>query len=85
MLKKMVLVLVFFLSLTVAAFAGVNINTADEATLITLSGIGPVKAAAIVEYRKNHGEFSAVDDLKKVKGIGVKTLEKLRNQISVEE
>ena len=55
MFKKMVLVFVFFLSLTLAAFADVNINKADEATLISLSGIGPVKAAAIVEYRKNNG------------------------------
>jgi competence protein ComEA len=85
MLKKMVLVLVFLLSLTAAAFAAVNINTADEEALIALPYIGPAKAAAIIEYRKDIGKFDTVDDLTKVRGVGVKTLEKLRDLISLKD
>lgn len=61
----------------------VNINTADLGTLMTLNGIGEVKAQAIIDYRTNNGAFSSVEDLLNVTGIGEKTLEKLRNQITV--
>lgn len=69
----------------VAALAGVNINTADEKELASLPGIGPTKAAAIVDYRTEYGSFKIPDDFKKVKGIGRKTLEKLRDQITVKD
>jgi len=60
----------------------VNINAATPATLASqLKGIGPSKAAAIVQYREAHGAFATVDALVNVKGIGVKTIEKLRNQL----
>jgi competence protein ComEA len=62
----------------------VNINTADEAALTSLKGIGSVKATAILEYRQKNGPFKTVDDLAKVKGIGDKTVSKLRDQLSVE-
>src|SRR5260221_11582991 len=65
------------------AFAAVNINTATKDELIALSGIGPAKAQAILDYRKANGPFKSVDDLKNVKGIGAKRLEKLRAEISV--
>jgi competence protein ComEA len=61
----------------------VNINTADEATLTSLQGIGPTKAKAITQYRKEHGPFKTVDDLKKVSGIGDKTLAALKPFITV--
>lgn len=85
MLKRLLLALVFVFSLTVAAFAAVNINTADEKVLAALPGIGSAKAIAIVEYRKDHGSFKTVDDLKKVKGIGDKTMKKLHDQITIED
>jgi len=61
----------------------ININTADEATLETLNGVGPVLAAAIVQYRTEHGPFASVDQLDEVSGIGPATLEDLRSQVTV--
>ncbi len=84
MLKRLLLALLFVLFLTASAFAGVNINTADVKELSSLPGIGPTKAAAIIEYRAEHGDFAITGDLKKVKGIGSKTMEKLRDQIKVD-
>jgi len=61
-----------------------DINRADAATLAAgLPGIGAVKAAAIVAYRVAQGPFLAVDDLLAVKGIGPRTLERLRPLITL--
>lgn len=60
----------------------VDINTADSQELADrLKGIGPAKATAIVEFRSVNGPFRSIEDLLHVKGIGVKTLEKLRDSI----
>ena len=56
----------------------VNINTADKELLTQLPGIGPVTADMILKYRSTNGQFSNIDDLTQIKGIGTKTLEKLR-------
>lgn len=56
----------------------VNINTADKELLTRLPGIGPVTADIIIKYRKDNGQFGSIDELTKVKGIGNKTLEKLK-------
>ena len=61
----------------------ININTATSQELQTLRGIGPVMAQRIIEYRQTSGEFFTVDDLTNVKGIGEKTLEKIRDSITV--
>ena len=61
----------------------ININIADAAELQQLPGIGEVKARRILEDRRENGRFSSPDDLTRVKGIGEKTLEKIRNQITV--
>ncbi len=65
------------------AAAAVDLNTATKDDLVALSGIGPAKAQAILDYRAQHGGFKSVDELKSVKGIGTKQLEKLRPEISV--
>lgn len=61
----------------------VNLNTANEAELQTLPGIGPAKAAAIIEYRETHGPFKVIEDLKSISGIGEKTFVKLKDSIKV--
>lgn len=61
----------------------VNINTAGMEELMTLPYIGEVKAKAIIEYRRENGNFSSVEELDKVKGIGEKTIEKLKPFITV--
>ncbi len=61
----------------------ININTASSEQLITLNGIGEVKAQAIIDYREENGPFTDVGELINVKGIGEKTLEKIRNNVTV--
>jgi competence protein ComEA len=61
----------------------ININSATAAELDSLSGIGPTKAQAIIDYRNQNGPFQTVDDLLNVPGIGPKTLETIRDQITV--
>ena len=56
----------------------VNINTADKDLLTQRPGIGPVTADIIIQYRKDNGQFSSINELTKIKGIGNKTLEKLK-------
>ncbi len=62
----------------------VSINTATAEELSTLEGIGEMKAASIIEVRDNHGNFTKIEDLKNVKGIGDKIFEKIKDQITVE-
>jgi competence protein ComEA len=62
----------------------VNINTANTDELQTLNGIGPSKASAIVSYREENGLFQTVEDLGQVSGIGEKSLEKIKAQITVQ-
>ena len=59
---------------SITAWANVNVNTASESELTTLPGIGPAKAAAIVQHRAQNGPFSNLSDLDSVSGIGPATL-----------
>ena len=61
----------------------VNINTADSVTLQTIPGIGPSKAARIIEYRESQGRFKKIDDIKNVTGIGDMTFENIKDYITV--
>jgi competence protein ComEA len=61
----------------------VNLNTADQAALETLPGVGPVTAAAILEWRAEHGAFTAVEELLEVSGIGDATLAEIAPHVTL--
>ena len=61
----------------------ININTADMTALMELPNIGEVKAKAIIAYREAQGPFKKPEDLLNIKGIGEKTLEKLKPYITL--
>ncbi|HTE41611.1 MAG TPA: helix-hairpin-helix domain-containing protein [Steroidobacteraceae bacterium] len=78
------------LAIISALFAGVttagpvDINRADAVTIAKeLNGIGTSLAKAIVDYRDKNGAFKSVDDVSKVKGVGMKVLEKNRANIKL--
>lgn len=78
------LLLSLFFAFAAHAAEPVNINTADAATMAArLNGVGESKAEAIVAYREEHGAFKSVDQLAQVKGIGLKTVEKNRELLTV--
>lgn len=68
-----------------AARHRVDLNAADRAELLQVPGIGPSLADAILTHRRDRGSFAAVYDLHGVKGVGGKTLDKLRPWLTVEE
>ncbi|HJT51600.1 MAG TPA: helix-hairpin-helix domain-containing protein [Nitrosospira sp.] len=82
-MKKLLLLFVTLIALVAEAQAAVNINTATQAELETLQGIGPTKAKAIIDHRKKNGSFKSADDLQKVSGIGPATVQKLRKDITI--
>ena len=61
----------------------ININTADEAELDKLPGVGPSTAQKIIEYRETEGPFASPEDIMKVKGIGKAKYEKMKDRITV--
>lgn len=63
--------------------APVNLNTATSEELQLVPGIGPVTADKILQMRKSYGAFKSVDDLRAVRGIGPKRLEKMRKYLTV--
>ncbi|MEW5942361.1 MAG: helix-hairpin-helix domain-containing protein [Pseudomonadota bacterium] len=84
-MKKLLVALFACFALIGAAFAAdpVDLNTATQAQLETVKGIGPAKAKAIIEYRTKSGPFKSVDDLEKVSGFGKKTVDSVRSQVTV--
>ena len=67
----------------VSSSGKVNINLADSTQLQTITGVGPATARKILDYRNQNGRFNAIEDLKNVSGIGEKTFEKMKDQITV--
>ncbi len=81
---KLITVLTIFLFLfSSSLLAAVNINTATQAELESLQGIGPAKAKAIIEYREKHGLFASTESLVNVDGVGPGTMKQLRDNITV--
>ncbi|MDO5678119.1 MAG: helix-hairpin-helix domain-containing protein, partial [Propionibacteriaceae bacterium] len=61
----------------------VNLNTAGQAELESLPGVGPVMAQAILEWRSTNGKFTSVEELQEISGIGPKTFQKLQPLVTV--
>ena len=62
----------------------VDVNSADVETLASnIDGVGTQKAIAIVRYREANGPFSSLDDLANVQGIGMKTIDRNRDKLTV--
>ena len=84
-LRRCVQLLICSLLPTLALAGPVDINSADAATIAKeLQGIGLSKAQAIVAYREKNGSFKHAEELRKIKGIGAKTLERNRANIRME-
>lgn len=84
-IRKLMVAAAFALLSCIASADPLDINTASAEELQALQGIGPSKAAAIVTYRQEHGPFQSVDDLVNVSGVGEKTLDSIRNDITAGE
>lgn len=83
-MKSLLIALVFTLSLVAtAALAAVNVNMASADELAQLDGVGPAKAAAIIDYREQNGPFKSIDGLTQVSGIGNKTVDGLRSDATI--
>lgn len=61
----------------------VNLNTADKAELMTLSGIGESRAEAILAYRQEHGSFESIEDIKNIEGIKEGIFNRIKDQLTV--
>jgi competence protein ComEA len=79
-MRVFLLVVMLFVSL----FAKIDINTATMSELHSLKGIGHKKATAIIEYRKEH-RFTKIEDIIKVKGVGKRVFEKIKDEIEVKK
>jgi competence protein ComEA len=78
MLKKLLMLCFAFMLSIGSAFAAVDVNTADQAALDSVKGLGPVKSKAIVDERTKNGPFKDADDLaNRVKGLGTKSVANL--------
>lgn len=82
-MKRIALLFAALLAYAGMALAAVNINSGTKEMLEALDGIGPVKAQAIIDYRKKNGPFKRLDELKNVEGIGDATFEKIRRDIAL--
>lgn len=62
----------------------ININTAGEAELVQITGIGQTRARSIIEYRQKNGPFNKIEDIQKVSGIGAASFAKMKDMITVD-
>ncbi len=85
-MKKLLLTAITSLVLFSQSLFAVNVNTASaDAIAAELKGVGAKKAQAIIDYREANGRFKTIESLTEVKGIGLKTVEKNRENIELTE
>ena len=82
-MKRLVLLAACLFCFSVSAFAAIDLNTASQAELEAIEGIGPVKAKAIIDYRTKNGPFKTVGQLDKVKGFGKASIKKIKGDVTV--
>ena len=82
-MKRLIWLLAALLAYVGLAFGAVNINSATQAQLESLNGIGPVKAKAIIDYREKNGRFKSLEEIKNVSGIGDATFDKIKGDIAL--
>ena len=75
-LRKLAVLMLLCLPVTLFAGGAVDINSADKETLMTLSGIGEAFAERIIDYREENGGFKTVQELTNIRGIGQTLVEK---------
>jgi competence protein ComEA len=84
-MSKIIYTFFILLFFVVTIFAQINLNSASKDELMTLPGIGSVKAQAIIEYRAQYGEFHTLDELINVKGIGKKTIQNIKDKVIIKQ
>lgn len=82
-MKTLIACCVVWLLCISTAYALVDLNTASKAELESLTGIGPAKAQAILDYRKKTGGFKSVDELEQVGGIGPAIMNNIKKEVTV--
>jgi competence protein ComEA len=83
-ITKLFLACALFLASQLSMAGPVDINTADVQTLAAnIMGIGEKRAQAIIAFREEHGPFKSVDELTRVKGIGLKLVDKNRENLTI--
>ena len=85
LLRKLAILILLSLPMTLCAGEEVDINTADKETLMTLSGIGESYAERIINYREQNGGFKSVQELTHIRGIGQSLVEKNRDLLTTGE
>jgi competence protein ComEA len=83
MMRKLLQGLLLSMCASMPVYAVVDLNSASQAELEAVKGIGPSKAKNIILHREKNGAFKSVDDLAKVKGFGKASVNKLRGEFSV--